>query len=124
MPVSIILTDKDFSLTVDSLKDGNTYSRELISNDRNYIKLFASLFEYLWKNGIDAEQRLKEIECGYDSSIRVITNPDEILQLYDTLLRSSKKEIDIILPSTKSIQLIKEGSRKTFCKGQNFDAYI
>jgi two-component system sensor histidine kinase VicK len=118
MPVSILLTDKDFNLTVDSMKDGNIYSRELISNDRTYIKLFASLFEYLWKNGIDAEQRLKEVEYGYDSSIRVITNPDEILQLYDALLRSSKKEIDIILPSTKSddeiatTQLIEEAAER------------
>jgi signal transduction histidine kinase len=76
------------------------------------------LFEYLWKNGIDAEQRLKEIEYGYDSSIRVTTNPDEILQLYGTLLRSSKKEIEVILPSTKSdeqistIQLIEEAAER------------
>lgn len=76
--ISILLTDKDFNLIADSMKDGNLYSRELISNDRTYLKLFASLFEYLWKNGIDAEQRLKEIEYGYDGSIRVITNPDEI----------------------------------------------
>ena len=66
IPVSILLTDKDFNLIVDSVKDGNIYSRELISNDRTYLKLFTSLFEYLWKNGIDAEQRLKEIEYGYD----------------------------------------------------------
>ena len=54
-------------------------------------------------------------------SIRVITNPDEILQLYNTLLRSSKKELDIILPSTKSscrdeqmatIQLIEEAAER------------
>jgi two-component system sensor histidine kinase VicK len=102
IPISILLTDKDFNLAVDSTKDGNLYSRELVSNDRTYFKLFGSLFEYLWKNGIDAEQRLKEIEYGYDSSIRVITNPDEILQLYDSLLRSSKKELDIIFPSIKS----------------------
>src|ERR1700680_5131705 len=49
IPVSIILTDKDFNLTVDSMKDGNLYSHDLISNDRTYLKLFASLFEYLWK---------------------------------------------------------------------------
>lgn len=91
IPISILLTDKDFNLAVDSTKDGNLYSRELVSNDRTYLQLFGSLFEYLWKNGIDAEQRLKEIEYGYDSSIRVITNPDEILQLYDSLLRSSKR---------------------------------
>jgi two-component system, OmpR family, sensor histidine kinase VicK len=121
IPLSILLTDKDFNIIVDSVKDGNIYSGELISNDRTYLKLFTSLFEYLWKNGIDAEQRLKEIEYGYDSSIRVITNPDEILQLYNTLLRSSKKELDIILPSTKSscrdeqmvtIQLIKEAAER------------
>jgi hypothetical protein len=102
IPISILLTDKDFNLTVDSTKDGNLYSRELVSNDRTYLKLFGSLFEYLWKNAIDAEQRQKEIEYGYDSSVRVITNPDEILQLYDSLLRSSKKELDIIFPSIKS----------------------
>lgn len=79
IPISILLTDKDFNLIADSTKDGS--SRELVSNDRTYLKLFASLFEYLWKNGIDAEQRLTEIEYGYDGSIRVVTNPDEILQL-------------------------------------------
>ncbi|MDQ6865559.1 MAG: hypothetical protein M3044_17245, partial [Thermoproteota archaeon] len=96
IPVIILLTDKDFDLIVDNMNGGNLYSRELISNDSTYLKLFTSLFDYLWKNGIDAEQRIKEIEYGYDSSIRVITNPDEILQLYNTLLRSSKKELDII----------------------------
>jgi hypothetical protein len=66
IPISILLTDKDFNLIADSMKD------ELVSYDSTYLKLFASLFEYLWKNGIDAEQRLKEIEYGYDGSIRVI----------------------------------------------------
>jgi two-component system sensor histidine kinase VicK len=125
IPVSILLTDKDFALIVDNMNGGNLYSRELISNDSTYLKLFTSLFDYLWKNGIDAEQRLKEIEYGYDSSIRVITKPDEILQLYNTLLRSSKKELDIILPSTKSscrdeqmatIQLIEEAAEKRSVK--------
>jgi hypothetical protein len=92
IPISIILTDKDFNLIADSMKDGNLYSRELVSNNRTYLKLFASLFEYLWKNGING-------------LIRVITNPDEILQLYYSLLRSSKKEIDIIFSSTKSRSL-------------------
>jgi signal transduction histidine kinase len=87
------------------MKDGNLYSRELVSNNRTYLKLFASLFEYLWKNGINAELRLKELEYGYNGLIRVITNPDEILQLYYSLLRSSKKEIDIIFSSTKSRSL-------------------
>lgn len=53
MSVSILLADKDFNL-IDSMKDGNIYSLELISNIHSYIKLFALLFEYLWKNGIDA----------------------------------------------------------------------
>ncbi|HET7146927.1 MAG TPA: HAMP domain-containing sensor histidine kinase [Candidatus Nitrosopolaris sp.] len=125
IPISIVLTNKDFNLTVDDTKDGKLCSRDLISNDRTYLKLFVSLFEYLWKNGINAEQRLKEIEYGYGSSIRVITNPDEILQVYDTLLRSSKKELDIVFPSTKSgsqgnkiatTQLIEEAAERRSVK--------
>jgi predicted transcriptional regulator len=49
IPISILLTDKDFNLTVESTKDGNLYSRELVCNDRAYLKLFGSLFEHLWK---------------------------------------------------------------------------
>jgi two-component system, OmpR family, sensor histidine kinase VicK len=40
----------------------------LISNEVLYREHFASLFEELWKNGIDATDRIKEIEGGSDQS--------------------------------------------------------
>ncbi len=45
----------------------------------------------------------KGVEDAYDGSIKAITNPDEILQIYTNLLKSSKSELDLIFPSAKSV---------------------
>jgi signal transduction histidine kinase/FixJ family two-component response regulator len=45
----------------------------------------------------------KGVEDAYAGSIKTITNPDEILQIYTNLLRSSKSELDLIFPSAESV---------------------
>ncbi len=42
---------------------------------------FSSVFEELWKNGIDAEARIKDVEEGVDlADIEVIQNPRESIK--------------------------------------------
>ncbi len=45
----------------------------LFSNEPIYINHFSSLFEEIWKNGIDAKERITHIEEGPDlADIEVI----------------------------------------------------
>ncbi|MGA9151728.1 MAG: hypothetical protein WBZ36_14215 [Candidatus Nitrosopolaris sp.] len=36
----------------------------LLSNEPAYVEHFKSIFEELWKNGIDATERIKDIDAG------------------------------------------------------------
>ena len=43
-----------------------------------YVRHFSSIFEELWKKGIDAADRIRDIEEGIDSAdIEIIPNPKE-----------------------------------------------
>ncbi|MGB7956890.1 MAG: hypothetical protein WCF23_23190 [Candidatus Nitrosopolaris sp.] len=50
----------------------------LASGEPNYINRFSAIFEELWRNGIDAIDRIKDIEEGVDlADIKIIQNPKE-----------------------------------------------
>jgi hypothetical protein len=54
--------------------EGGKLSRSfLISNDPVYTIHLNSVFEELWKNGIDAEDRIRDIEVGAEwANVEVI----------------------------------------------------
>lgn len=64
----------------------------MVSNDPNYVNHFHSIFEELWKNGVDAEIRISSIEEGVDfEDIEVITGPFRAWELYlDFVSRCTK----------------------------------
>jgi hypothetical protein len=41
----------------------------LTSDERSYIQHFSSFFEELWKDGLDAEDRIIDIENGIEDRI-------------------------------------------------------
>jgi phosphatidylserine/phosphatidylglycerophosphate/cardiolipin synthase-like enzyme len=45
----------------------------------------------------------KGVAGAYEDTIKAIMNPDEILQIYINLLKSSKSELDLIFPSAKFV---------------------
>ncbi|HEX5976054.1 MAG TPA: hypothetical protein VFY68_02190, partial [Nitrososphaeraceae archaeon] len=67
-----------------------------------YLKHFSSIFEELWKNGISASDRIKEIQEGTEADIKVIHNPSLALDLYLDTVSSAKKEILLIFPTTNA----------------------
>ena len=96
------VTNKEFNFTVDKMKGGKISSCVLISDQPIYINHFSSIFEELWKNGIDARKRIKEIEQGIDEdgTTKIIDNPLIIQKLLFKQLNSATSEILLILPST------------------------
>ena len=67
-PMSFGVSDKEMGATIEKLEEGNTVQSLLISNEPLYIKHFASIFEELWRNGIDAPDRIRNIEEGVNFS--------------------------------------------------------
>ena len=75
--MNFAVSDKMLNATIEKMEGGKMVQNLLTSNDPNYIQHFYSIFEELWDNGIDAADRIKDIEEGVDlaADIEVIQNP-------------------------------------------------
>ncbi|HZH38551.1 MAG TPA: HAMP domain-containing sensor histidine kinase, partial [Bacillales bacterium] len=69
------------------------------SNDYLYLNHYSEIFKELWKTGIDAKDRIKDIEEGRYINVNIILNPKKSIKFVSELNRSAKKEILIILSS-------------------------
>jgi two-component system, OmpR family, sensor histidine kinase VicK len=75
----------------------------LTSNDPSYINHYKLIFEDFWKNGIDAKDLIEDIERGVDPErIDIISRSNNVKNLYIDLLKSAKKEIMLIFPTTNA----------------------
>jgi len=66
----------------------------LWSNNGGFIEIQSSLFQSLWDRAIEARLRIQEIETGKPIEVtRVITDYQEILQDFASLINTAQKEI-------------------------------
>ena len=101
-PMSFGISDKQIAVTIEKMEGGKSVQSLLISGDPLYLKHFSSIFEELWKNGINASDRIKEIQEGTEADIKVIHNPSLALDLYLDTVSSAKWEILLIFPTTNA----------------------
>ena len=59
LPINFGVSDVEVALTIEKMEGGKMSSSFLISNEPLYVNHFNSLFEEIWKNGIDAAERIK-----------------------------------------------------------------
>ena len=103
-PMNFGVSDKEVALTIEKMEGGNISQNFLFSNEPLYVDHFNSLFEELWKNGIDADGRIKDIEQGVDlADIEVILGSSKAQDKYLNTLRSALEEILLIFPTTNAI---------------------
>lgn len=66
-PMSIGVSDKQALTTLEKMEGGKVVQSLLVSNDVSYIKYFAATFDELWDSGIDAIERIRDIEGGRET---------------------------------------------------------
>jgi two-component system, OmpR family, sensor histidine kinase VicK len=102
-PMSFGVSDKEMGATMENLEEGNAVQSLLISNEPLYIKHFASIFEELWKKGIDAADRIRDIEEGVNlAEVEVIENPKESVDRAIKISNSAKEELSILFSTPNS----------------------
>jgi two-component system, OmpR family, sensor histidine kinase VicK len=104
MPMmNFAVSDTEANATIEKMEGGKMVQSLLTSNEPMYVQHFNSVFEELWKTGIDPAQRIKEIEEGLDPEvIETIETPATVQELYFNMLKSAKSEIMIIFPTVNS----------------------
>ena len=92
-PIDFAVSDKEMIATIQKTEAGQAIQNLLTTNEPAYIQHFNSIFDELWKDGIDADYRIKDIEQGTDTEgITVIQNPHEVQKLAYDLVKSTKEE--------------------------------
>jgi signal transduction histidine kinase len=77
----------------------------LTSDDPTYVNRFSAIFEELWRNGIDAVDRIRDIEEGVDlADIKIIQNPKEGLNIAWSLIRSAQEEVLIMFSTANAFR--------------------
>lgn len=89
--------------TIERMDDGNLMNDLLVSNEPAYIKHFMSFFQELWtNNGIDAVERIKNIEEGIEYDNEIIRHSDRALNSYLDIVKMAQSEILFIFPTPKA----------------------
>jgi two-component system, OmpR family, sensor histidine kinase VicK len=102
-PMSFGVSDKEIAVTIEKMEEGKRVQSLLISNEPLYVKHFTSLFDEIWKNGIDARYRIQEVEEeGVEPEIEVIQNPDRTEEIFWNIIKSVEKEVLLILSTTNA----------------------
>ena len=104
-PINFTVSKHGLIATVEEMDEGRMVQNLLTSNERSYIKHFSSMFEQLWKDGLDASYRIKDIEEKIGiAEIEIIQNPmDAIAQGWD-MVRSARKEVNILFSSSNALK--------------------
>ncbi|HYP42964.1 MAG TPA: hypothetical protein VEQ18_02980, partial [Candidatus Nitrosocosmicus sp.] len=97
--LSFALSDRMLNSTIEKLEKGIKVSSLLTSNDPLYRNHYSEIFKELWKTGIDAKDRIKDIEEGRYINVSIILNPKKSIKFVSELNKSAKKEILTILSS-------------------------
>ena len=120
-PMNFSVTNKEVQATIEKMEGGTMAQSTLVSNEPIYVNHFHSIFEELWKDGLDAKARIQNIEEGVDiGDIEVIPNSARAREVYLNLVKKAKEEIMIIFPTSGAfirqskfgvIELAKEAAR-------------
>src|SRR6266704_5354766 len=124
-PMNFGVSDQEIAVTLEKMEGGKMSQIFLISNEPLYINHFNSLFDELWKNGIDAKDRIEDVEQGNLGDIEVIPNSARAKELYLNLVKSANEEVLLIFPTTSAfirqhkmgvVQLAKEAAQQSNVK--------
>ena len=103
--MNFAVSDKMLNATIEKLEGGKMVQSLLTSHDPNYVHHFYSMFEQLWDNGIDAADRIEDIEGGIEfADIEVIQNPKAAITRVWRLVKSAKQENLVLYSSIKAFQ--------------------
>jgi two-component system sensor histidine kinase VicK len=87
-------------VTVENMRGGSLNASAIFSSEPAIVEQFAAIFEELWNRGINAKERIEEIESQTKTFIDIIENPAEIQKRYQALVASATQQILLFLPTT------------------------
>jgi two-component system sensor histidine kinase VicK len=109
LPVNFGVSDKEVAIRIEKIEEGKVSQSFLVSNEPLYVNHFNSLFEEVWKNGIDAAERIRDIEAGLDTAnIEIIQNPKEAIKRAWSYVKTSRSDVSVVFPTANAFRRQKD----------------
>jgi signal transduction histidine kinase len=103
-PIDFAVSDKEMIATTEKIESEELIRSLLVTSEQPYISHFIFIFDELWKNGIDAKDRIVAIEQGLEPEfLEVITDHEKASQILVNLAKSLEKEALFLLPVDRAM---------------------
>jgi signal transduction histidine kinase len=104
-PIDFSLSDKELMATIEKVQEPEeTIKSLLVSNEQAYVSHFAFIFNELWRDAIDAKERILAIEQGIEPQfVEVVNDRQKAGDILRDLAKSVKKEALLLLPNDKAM---------------------
>jgi two-component system, OmpR family, sensor histidine kinase VicK len=103
-PLNFGVSDNEVAFTIEKMEGGKMSSSFLVSNEPLYVNHFNSVFEELWRNGIDATNRIREIEEKVEVEfVDVIADHVKVSSVLLDLAKSVKNEALCLIPTPRGM---------------------
>ncbi len=104
-PLYFSVSQKQCVTTVEDISNGEMFQRIIHTTEPLYILHYQAVFEELWNIGIDAQERIRQIETGTSlETTKVIEDPVKTKQYFIDLVQNAKEEIMILFPSLNAVK--------------------
>ncbi len=104
-PLYFSVSQKQCVTTVEDISNGEMFQRIIHTTEPLYILHYQTVFEELWNIGIDAQERIRQIETGTSlETTKVIEDPVKTKQYFIDLVQNAKEEIMILFPSLNAVK--------------------
>ena len=99
------VSDTEVGLRIEKMEHGTQSQSFLAGTVPVYVNHFNSLFDELWKNGLDAADKIRDIEEGIDlAEIEIIRNPREAIKHAWKIIDSAKEEVSLMFSTTTALR--------------------
>lgn len=104
-PLNFGVSDKQLITTIEEIQRDKLFQTLLYSIEPLIINHYQTIFDEVWKTGIDSQERINQIETGIASEYsKVIENPLQTIQLLIDLVNDAKEEIMIVFSSYMEVK--------------------
>jgi two-component system, OmpR family, sensor histidine kinase VicK len=105
IPINFAVGDSELNATMSTMVGGKMVENLLTSNEPVYVRLFSSMFDQLWKDGLDADFRLKDLEDETNpAEIELIQNPIQAIDRSWDLATTARKEVNLMFASLNAFK--------------------
>lgn len=105
IPINFAVGENELNATMSAMVGGKMVENLLTSNEPVYVRLFSSMFDQLWKDGLDADFRLKDLEEEINpAEIELIQNPIQAIDRSWDLAATARKEVNLMFASLNAFK--------------------